>query len=51
VAISKSSLELNKLYDKIKTLEKLKIKMENDRVKNVREEIEMLLCEYYGKGV
>ncbi|EGR27085.1 hypothetical protein IMG5_202020 [Ichthyophthirius multifiliis] len=50
LAISKSSLALNQLQDKIKEVETLKYKMENQKIKKVVEEIELIMCPYYGKG-
>ncbi|KAM3138297.1 hypothetical protein pb186bvf_009573 [Paramecium bursaria] len=50
LAISKSSLELNKLQDKIREIQYLKEKMENEKIKKIREDIQIMLCTYYGKG-
>lgn len=50
LAISKSSLALNQLQDKIKEVESLKSKIENGKIKKVVEEIELIMCPYYGKG-
>ncbi|KAL4464086.1 hypothetical protein ABPG74_006023 [Tetrahymena malaccensis] len=50
LAISKSSLALNQLQDKIRDVENLKNKIENEKIKKVVEEIELIMCPYYGKG-
>ncbi|KRX00170.1 hypothetical protein PPERSA_10669 [Pseudocohnilembus persalinus] len=50
LAISKSSLALNKLQDKIGEVSKIRRKIEELKVSKVREEIVMMLCPHIGKG-
>ncbi|CAD8065809.1 unnamed protein product [Paramecium primaurelia] len=50
LAISKSSLELNKLQDKIREIQMIKERMDLEKIKRVREDIEVIMCTYYGKG-
>ncbi|CAD8077391.1 unnamed protein product [Paramecium sonneborni] len=50
LAISKSSLELNKLQDKIREIQMIKERMDQEKIKRVREDIQVIMCTYYGKG-
>lgn len=48
LAISKSSLQLNKLSDKVQLIKKLRDKIENQKLGAIRQEIEEIFCPYYG---